>query len=212
MERTQSSRRTRCRALLGIAITVLVGCGSPPENTRQEPAPAAAAPSLAEMPEAAPPLKDPATEARLERVRRSLQQGLDIDKTDPDGRTALMMAAFDGYTEVVDLLLDHDAEVDRRDDAGRTAIMYASSGPFPQTVELLLRRGADVNRGDTAEGWTALMLAAAEGHQLVVEVLLRHGAEIELIDQDGDAAIHHARERKQAHIVALLESSSREPG
>jgi len=211
MDRTLSSRRTRCRALLGIAITVLVGCGSPPEDRPRQPPPVAAAPKAAETPEATPPVKDPAAEARLERVRRSLEQGLDVNKADPDGRTALMMAAFDGYTEIVDLLLDYDAEVDRRDSAGRTATMYASSGPFPQTVELLLRRGADVNRADTAEGWTALMLAAAEGHQLVVEVLLRHGANIEMTDQDGDTAIDHAREREQPHIVALLESSSGEP-
>ena len=186
-----------------VVLLLIPGCRTSPDTT--------AVPEPAETTEATPPVIDAVAEARLERVRRSLEQGLDVNKTDPDGRTALMIAAFDGYTEVVDLLLDYDAEVDRSDGAGRTAMMYASSGPFPQTVELLLRRGADVNHGDTAEGWTALMLAAAEGHQLVVEVLLRHGADIELTDQDGDAAIDHARERRQTHIVALLESSSREP-
>ena len=50
------------------------------------------------------------------------------------------------------------------------------------------------------------MVAAAEGHRPVVEVLLRHGADIRMTDQDGDAAIDHARVREQTHIVALLES------
>lgn len=149
---------------------------------------------------------DPAAAARLERVRQSLEQGDDVNRADANGRTALMMAAFEGYADVVELLIEHGAEVDRRDGAGRTAVMYAASGPFPETVELLLESGADVNLIDAAEGWTALMFAAAEGQQPVVEVLLRSGADVELTDQDGDKAIDHARERGQAHIVALLES------
>ena len=200
-----TSRRTGDRFLLGFAFTVLIGCGSSPEDRPRE-QPRAAAPDGAETPRARPPVTDPAAAARVERVRRSLEQGLDVNKADPDGRTALMMAAFEGYTEVVEVLLDHGAEVDRIDVSGRSALMYASSGPFPQTVELLIENAAEVNRADTTEGWTALMFAAAEGHRLVVEILLGHGADIELTDEDGDAAIDHARERGQTDIVDLLES------
>ena len=206
-----TTQPTRCRSLLAFVVAVLVGCGSSSEEGRPEPPPAAAAPMVVEMPEAAPLARDAGAAARMERVRRSLEQGLDPNKVDRDGRTALMMAAFEGYADVVELLLDHGAEVDRRDGAGRTAMMYASSGPFPETVDLLLRRGAEVNLADTAEGWTALMLAAAEGHQPVVEVLLRHGADIRVTDQDGDAAVDHARERRKTHIVGLLEALPGEP-
>jgi ankyrin repeat protein len=188
--------RHQSRSLFAVAITLLIGCGSPPDDSPPEEPRSAAGQEVA----------DPAAAARLEKVRQSLEQGLDVNQADADGRTALMMAAFEGYTEVVELLLNSGAEVDHRDGAGRTAVMYASSGPFPQTVELLIQSGAQVNRIDTAEGWTALMVAAAEGHQPVVEVLLRHGADIEITDQDGDAAIAHARKRGQTHIVDLLES------
>jgi len=189
-----TSRCVRHPSLIGVAFAVLVGCGLSSEHGPPE------------TPEATTPVMDPAAAARVERVRRSLEQGLDVNKADADGRTAMMMAAFEGYTEVVEVLLEYGAEVDRRDDAGRTALMYASSGPFPQTVELLIENGADVNRADTTEGWTSLMMAAAEGHRPVVELLLRHGADTALTDQDGDSAIDHARERKQTDIVALLES------
>ena len=204
---TLASGRIACRSLLGVVFAVLIGCGSPPDDRLPEAPRAAVAPQGAETPEATPPVTDPAAAARLERVRLSLEQGLDVNKADPDGRTALMMAAFDGYTDVVELFLDHGAEVDRRDGSGRTGIMYAASGPFPQTVELLARSGADVNLADAAEGWTALMLASAEGHQPVVQVLLQHGADPRVADQDGDTAISHARARGQARIVSLLELS-----
>ena len=204
-----SSQTARYRTLLGFAVALIIGCGSPPADSPPEPPPAAASPKIAESP--APALTDPVAAARLERVRESLEQGLDVDKADRDGRTALMMAAFEGYTEVVGLLLDHGAGVDRIDREGRTAMMYASSGPFPQTVELLLESGANVDHVDTTEGWTGLMFAAAEGHRPVVETLLRHGADIGITDGDGGAAIDHARERGQTAIVTLLESRSGNP-
>jgi ankyrin repeat protein len=149
---------------------------------------------------------DPAAAARLEYVRQSIAQGLDVNKADDEGRTPLMMAAFDGLADVAGLLLENDAEINQRDGNGRTALMYASSGPFRETVDLLLEQGAEVNTADSVESWTALMFAAAEGHQDVVESLLRHGADLNATDQDGEAAIEHARQRGQSEIVALLES------
>ena len=159
-------------------------------------------------PAAAESATEDETAARVELVRQLIDDGMDINKADPEGRTPLMLAAFDGYTGVVELLLDHGAEVDHADGAGRTALMYASSGPFAPTVELLLARGANVNQLDAVEGWSALMLAAAEGNQPVVELLLRSGADHQAVDKDGDMAVDHARERGQAGVVALLESRS----
>ncbi len=189
-----TSRWIGCPLLFGVALVALIGCNSPSTGIPPE------------QPEATTPPIDHAMATRVEQVRRSLEQGLDVNKADPAGRTALMMAALEGYTEVVEVLLESGAEVERHDNAGRTALMYASSGPFPQTVELLIKNGANVNRADTAELWTALMMAAAEGHQPVVELLLRYGADIAATDQDGDSAMDHARERKQTDIVAFLES------
>jgi len=183
--------KTNLVLLLSFTIVFLIGCGALAEESPEAPPPAAT---------------DPAMAARLEGVRRALEQGMDVDKTDPEGRTLLMMSAFEGYSAVVDLLIESGAKVNQRDAVGRTAIMYASSGPFPKTVGILARNGADVNLVDTVEGWTALMFAAAEGHQPVVKVLLQEGANIETADEDGDTAIDHARQREQADMVTLLES------
>ena len=192
--------------LLGIALAFMPGCGTSPEGSQQKQPSATATPEGAQTPETAPQAVDPVAAARLERVRSGIEQGLDVNRVDAEGRTALMMAAFEGYSDIVGLLLEHGAEVDKSDSAGRTALMYAASGPFPQTVKLLIQSGADVNHADEVEHWTALMLAAAEGHKPVVELLLQHGAKIDTTDEDGDSAIDHARRRGQKTIVDLLNS------
>jgi len=192
---------------LAIVFVALSGCSASPQLGDGKPDPEQESDTrTAEVEQITAAQPDPETAARLERVRQSLQQGRDVNETDADGRSSLMMAAFDGHTAVVALLLEHGADANLRDGAGRTALMFASSGPFPTTVEFLLQHGAQVNLSTSAEGWTALMWAGGEGHQPVVEILLRHGADAGAADQDGERAIDHARIREQPHIVALLES------
>jgi ankyrin repeat protein len=201
------SRKKARRLALCAVLAMLVACDTPSEDDGAESPPVAARSEAAETGESAPPVNDPAAVSRLEMVRRSLEMGVDPNRADPAGRTALMMAAFEGHADVVALLLEHGAEVDRVDSAGRTALLYASSGPYPEVVEVLVANGADVDHADAVEAWTPLMMAAAEGHRPVVEILLQYGATIDQVDRDGDAAIDHARERGQAHIVTRLESS-----
>ncbi len=104
-----------------------------------------------------------------------------------------MLAAFDGHTEIVRLLIERRAEVNAVDRSGRTALMYAASGPNQETVQLLLVNGAKVNLRDREEMYTALMFAAAEGQAENVQLLLAHGADQSLVDVDGETAANFAR-------------------
>lgn len=151
-------------------------------------------------------LRDAAREGRIQTVSVVLAQGTDPNVPDEDGRTALMLAAFNGSTDIVRLLLGKGARVDAHDRTGRTALMYAASGPNNQTVQLLLENQADLNIADRVEGWTALMFAAAEGQADVVQTLLRHGADATLRDADGENARDFAINNGHARIVQMLES------
>jgi len=192
-------------APLVIASIIFVACGGDVEKR-----PIQAEQTVPTQESAPPPPSpvDPATAARIAAVRSALDSGMEVDGTDENGRTALMMAAFDGYTDVVKLLLEHGADVHRMDPEGRTALMFAATGPFPETVDLLLEYGASVDRADTVESWTALMFAAGEGQLAVAELLLRYGADPKIKDADGDSAIDHARARGHSAVVRLLEVAS----
>lgn len=52
-----------------------------------------------------------------------LDEGIDVNSIDFDGRTALHIAACEGHVEVVKLLLSRKANIDARDRWGSTVIL-----------------------------------------------------------------------------------------
>ncbi len=141
----------------------------------------------------------------MKQVRQVLEQGIDVNATDEKGNTPLMLASYNGHTEVVRHLLEHEARIGVRNGEGRTALMFAATGSFPETVEALLEEGADPNTTGEVEGWSALMFATAEGNREVVQVLLDHGADPSLQDKDGDTALTFAKNNNHSEIATLLE-------
>lgn len=61
-----------------------------------------------------------ANEADLDGVKELLDSGIDVNFRDIDDRTALHVAACQGLTDVVSLLLERGADIDRKDRWGST--------------------------------------------------------------------------------------------
>uniref|UniRef100_A0A1D1Z2L3 RING-type E3 ubiquitin transferase n=1 Tax=Anthurium amnicola TaxID=1678845 RepID=A0A1D1Z2L3_9ARAE len=91
-----------------------------------------------------------------------------VNKRADGGITALHMAALNGHTESVQLLLDLGAcvsEITVEDGAtidligsGSTPLHYAAYGGSAQCCQILIARGANLN-AENANGWTPLMVA-----------------------------------------------------
>ncbi len=108
-----------------------------------------------------------------------------------DGNTPLHLAARNGKTEVVDILLLHHAPVNMLDFRRSTALHEAAKegtdletpfareipvSRFEEIVEMLLKAGADVNVIDTA-GRSPLKVAhEANRSRKIFSMLLRYGA------------------------------------
>ena len=73
------------------------------------------------------------------------------------GQTALAFAAYQGFPEIVKLLLDRGAVPDAKDDSGRTPLMQAAWNGHAEVAELLLDRGAGIDAQD-GQGVTGLGL------------------------------------------------------
>ena len=91
-------------------------------------------------------------------------------REDLDG--ALLAAALQGQTEVIDVLTKYGASVYARMDDGRTPLMLAAQNGHAKTVELLLDLGSGRYTTDP-DGHTAADLATQEGHPEIAELILK---------------------------------------
>ncbi len=184
-----------------LLLAATTACSKQPEPV-EAPVVTAEAPSAAQYNPGA--VFEAALEGNLAFVQGALDDGFDVNQTNADQQTLLMLASFNGHTELCRLLIARGAIVDARDYKYSTPLMFAASGPFPATVQLLLEAGADPNAVDRSEGFTALMHAAAEGQLEVVKLLLEHGADRSIRDVDEDTAETFARQNGHLQVADYI--------
>ncbi|XP_044723873.1 ankyrin repeats (3 copies) domain-containing protein [Hirsutella rhossiliensis] len=141
------------------------------------------------------PLSEAALNGHVSIAKLLVRNGADLELQDPLAhRTPLAMAAENGWTAIVDILLTHYAGLvmAARDQAERTGaaqttytsimsrkqnghnlLTSAAKNGQDSMVRLLLERGADIE-STCQEGYTATELAAYRGHQSTAELLLDH--------------------------------------
>jgi uncharacterized protein len=119
------------------------------------------------------------------------------------GRTVLMRASENGFTEIAAFLLSHGAEIEGKDNDGMTALIYGAMWNQLPVVEFLIAKSATVNVKDKM-GMTALLYAASNGHKDMVDYLLSKGANIMVKDKDGKTPLKWAQEGGYSEVVELL--------
>ncbi|KAJ0080774.1 hypothetical protein Patl1_10332 [Pistacia atlantica] len=83
-----------------------------------------------------------ANERDLEGINELLDSGIDVNFRDIDDRTALHVAACQGFTEVVELLLQRGADVDPKDRWGSSPLSDAIYYKNHDVIQLLEKHGA----------------------------------------------------------------------
>ncbi len=152
----------------------------------------------------------------VEATRAELGAGADSNALDPNGISALMLAAASGNVALVDLLLRSGAAVDRASAAsGRTALSFAAEAGHAAVTEALLAAGANVDhRGPADLGFEAvapaISLAALAGRAEVVALLMRRGADATAEDGRGMRPMHHAALGGRIDIARLLRKTGAE--
>ncbi|XP_035667626.1 death-associated protein kinase 1-like [Branchiostoma floridae] len=144
-----------------------------------------------------------AAEGSVERVRRLLEKGVDVNTRDIDGRTALHEACMGGYDKVVELLIENGACLNMTSNDGNTVLHKACLGGHLKIVELLIKKGADLNVTDKF-GHKALHDACRGGHDKVVELLIKNRADLNVADIGGVTALHEACGGGHDKVAELL--------
>ncbi|MCP4042701.1 MAG: protein kinase, partial [Gammaproteobacteria bacterium] len=112
-------------------------------------------------------------QSALAAANEYLLQGDDINAVMADRRTRLHVAAEEGQTSVVALLVENGAGLHLRDGRGWTPMHAAAHGGHREVVALLISKGARTGIQAGRGLVTPLWLADTQGHQETVELLQR---------------------------------------
>ncbi|XP_065582552.1 protein TANC2-like isoform X2 [Artemia franciscana] len=123
-----------------------------------------------------------------------------VDQPDATGKTALMAAAAEGHTALIELLLSKGANINRTDNDGMTALTWACKMSKRQSATCLLEKGADVDTTDK-QGRLPLDYAAVSGDPNIVQSLIERGSPIEHTDTSGMRPLDRAISYRQAAVV-----------
>jgi ankyrin repeat protein len=128
-----------------------------------------------------------------QRLITLIHNNVAVDTTDSNGKTALVLAAQEGYQTVVQLLLGIGAATNVKvGSMSRTALHWACVRGNKKIVKTLIQAGADVNAEDR-NGDTPLRIAVTMGGDpQVMQTLLSAGANVDVRDEYGNTALYSA--------------------
>jgi ankyrin repeat protein len=109
-------------------------------------------------------------------VKEHIHEGAPINEADHCGDPPLVLAAGNGHTKVVELLLEEGADIQQSGLMKDTALQRSAHNGHFHTVKYLIEQGADVNALDMGDN-TPLHWAAMRGHVEIVNLLLLNGAD-----------------------------------
>ncbi|XP_067664250.1 putative ankyrin repeat protein RF_0381 [Haliotis asinina] len=122
------------------------------------------------------------------------QDFVNINASDDEGMTPLLLAAFEGNGDVFALLVRKGADLTSVDADGDNILLNACVGGNVDIVKYLITLKDIVNdinkRGKN--GLTAAMVAARWGQKTVVDLLVKNGADLTLVDDNNDTILHLA--------------------
>ena len=143
-----------------------------------------------------------AENGQLSEVKNLLKKGANPNAMGPNSG-ALHVAAFNGHSEIVALLLEKNADTNVQDKQGYYPLQLAASKGHLAICNQLIKAAADLE-AKTFAGGTALHVAAASDFGPVVSALLKAGSNIEALDNEGNSPLATAAALGRHNIVKAL--------
>mmetsp|Transcript_1565 Transcript_1565/g.4727 ORF Transcript_1565/g.4727 Transcript_1565/m.4727 type:complete len:191 (+) Transcript_1565:510-1082(+) len=139
--------------------------------------------------------------SHMDGIMQGLESGIELNKLYwifvPGDRSQscytspLHIAAEQGNSHVVQLLINNNAMVDIRDLSGATPLHRAAFHGQEDVVNTLLLNGADPNAPD-ADGLSPMHIAAWMGQTQIFEQLWMGGGQLNTCSNDGETPLHVA--------------------
>lgn len=140
-----------------------------------------------------PPLLRAADAGQITEIRTLVEDGVELQATDAEGRNAVQRAIKAGHEDAAVLLLHFGADPFHADAKGETALHAACRAQMDTVIERIARDTAGPFDQQTPAGKTALMLAIEAADGWAACRLLRAGADARALkDAGGNAGVDKA--------------------
>lgn len=144
--------------------------------------------------------------AAYREMRAAYKDGADVNATNAEGDTLLVLAVKCGKEDMVrELLASGKLEAHVKEQAAACAV---EQGRVAE-LELLLRSG--VTADAAPQGVPLLCLAALRAKERVVKLLLEQGANPAVADAKGDTPLHYAAIGNSPATIRLLRAAGADP-
>ena len=132
-----------------------------------------------------------------------LEANVSTEFSNEKGWTPLMLAAFNGYDEIIQLLFKHHANANASDLHGNTALHWAADAGNVSSAKLLLENRAEIEACNKS-GMTPLFLACKNRRLGMLLELIDRGANVHIVAKDGATPLHKPAAAGYTEIVRTL--------
>lgn len=148
-------------------------------------------------------LMDAAQRGDTEAIRVALGQGIDVNISNKEGKTALHIAASYGSRATVSFLIEQGANLEAKTRIGHTPLLSACECGQKEMVELLLHLGADITVCEKG-GANLLHFSLLNGDEEIFHSLLGYGLNVNAKVVEGFTVLHSAIIYDRIRSINLL--------
>ena len=145
-----------------------------------------------------------AKKGKLEKIRKFVQMGADVNFINEEHQCAILKAAECGHKDAVDLLAVLGADMNFTDKRRSSILHYAAYNGHTHTVETIAKNASWLVNASNNFGYTPLQYAAADGRVKTVIKLLQFGADVNHHDKMQWTALHRAAAGGHIETIRVL--------
>ncbi len=138
-------------------------------------------------------------------LQNMLDKGVDINRKDKYGDTALLVSVNNDSLIALQTLLRYKADLNIQNKNGQTALILACQIQNEEIAGLLIKAGSALEIRDV-NGRSAMHIAVLNGNPVLVKALIDAGADLNAKDKDGFTALDYALKYAYKDIARLLKS------